>query len=535
MPRFATISDRALIGLIFIAALVLRVVELIVVPHSGYPDADWYVSVARQLAAGQGLTVPYIWNWVDVGSVIPAIGTLPIPAGAHWTPGAAFLALPGVLAGDTPFLRGLPFAVVAAGLPVLGFLVGRTLFARRRDALLVAFAVALPGPVTWFLDVPDNVGLFSLLAGMSLYAVGRLAAATAEERRGRWRLLAGLALGAATWCRPDAFLIAGTIGLLLIWRRRITWRDVAAIALVTGLVVSPWIVRQLLVFGSISPSSATGRILWIRDYGELFSAAGPLTAGHLLSWPGLALSRFLGAIEVTKLASLYLGWMVAAPVVLIGVVSLVRRFPMARVFGLAFLVHAAWSAIVATPHIETGNYLHGSVVYLPLAAAGLVEGGRILARWLTRICPPTSPGLYLAPRVVMPTLLAWVIVCTAFTAYSHLGSDAATTLAEREAVVAALADLPAGAVVISTEPGMIWLETGHPGVPTPSDGPAMVRAAIRAYGVRAWLVTDVDLPRAAALIDPATRPAWVGLPREIRGRDGVVFATLLPIIDIPPP
>ena len=542
-PDISGVSDRTLLISIGLIALILRVTELILIPTSSYPDADWYVTLARQIAAGHGLTIPYIWNWVDVGAGIPLHPILPIPAGAHWLPGAAFLALPGVLAGGTDFLVHLPFVIVAAGLPMLGFLVGRRLFVRRRYALMTAFAVALPGVVTSTLDQPDNMGLFALLAGIALYSVGRLI--EGAEPRWRWRVLAGVSLGLAAWSRPDAVLIALAIGLLVIWRSRIRIRDIAAIAGITGLIVAPWAIRQLAVFGSISPSSSTGRILWIRTYNELFMAGGPLTPDHLLAWPGLLASRLAGIVDVSFHASLYLGWVVAGPIVLIGVIRLARRSPLARVFLLAFLIHAVWSALVATAHVDSGNYLHGVTVYLLIAGAGLIEGGRWIANLLRRFWPGSRPIRYMMARATLPVLLVWVIICTITSSYVHQGVESAGSTAERAAVAVALRDLPANMVILSAEPGLVWTTSGHPGVPTPIDGPELVKAAIRSYHVGAWLVLDSDLKLsfAPSLIDPATRPSWIGTPQPIYATipdlsgatHSELYATLLPILAMPPP
>ncbi len=54
--------------------------------------------------------------------------------------------------------------------------------------------------------------------------------------------------------------------------------------------MSPWWLRQLAVFGSISPSTASGRVLFIRDIGEWNSITAPATLDHLL---GMGIGPFL--------------------------------------------------------------------------------------------------------------------------------------------------------------------------------------------------------------------------------------------------
>ena len=48
------------------------------------------------------------------------------------------------------------------------------------------------------------------------------------------------------------------------------------------LVMAPWWLRQLAVFGSLSPSTASGKVLFIRDIGEWNSITTPATLDHLL-------------------------------------------------------------------------------------------------------------------------------------------------------------------------------------------------------------------------------------------------------------
>ena len=57
----------------------------------------------------------------------------------------------------------------------------------------------------------------------------------------------------------------------------------AVIAGIAGVVVvSPWFLRQLSVFGSLSPSTASGRLLYIRDFSEWNSISTPATLDWLL-------------------------------------------------------------------------------------------------------------------------------------------------------------------------------------------------------------------------------------------------------------
>ena len=64
------------------------------------------------------------------------------------------------------------------------------------------------------------------------------------------------------------------------------WAAVACFGLFL-LVVAPWFVRQLVVFGSLLPSSASGRVLFIRDIAEWNSITSPTHARRTSSGQGI--------------------------------------------------------------------------------------------------------------------------------------------------------------------------------------------------------------------------------------------------------
>ncbi len=106
-----------------------------------------------------------------------------------------------------------------------------------------------------------------------------------RDRRGRSRV-AGLLAGFATLSRNDGLLVLAALGIAFIWdrwrRRVIPWSAAAACVGLFVLVMAPWWLRQLAVFGSISPSTASGKVFFIRDIAEWNSISIPATLDHLL-------------------------------------------------------------------------------------------------------------------------------------------------------------------------------------------------------------------------------------------------------------
>ena len=100
--------------LLYALALVVRAVLIALFPYPAYPDSEYYVDVARQLHAGNGFNVDFIWIFAEVGGTIPADPTLPIPSNAHWMPLASIVQVPFLAVfGDVPWAAAAPFALFA--------------------------------------------------------------------------------------------------------------------------------------------------------------------------------------------------------------------------------------------------------------------------------------------------------------------------------------------------------------------------------------------------------------------------------------
>ena len=118
---------------LFAAALAARVAAGVLFIGPAYPDSFYYVNLARELAAGHGFTVDYIWNFVDVGGTLPAQPMLPIPSNAHWMPLAALFQVPFIWAlGATAFASALPFWFIGALAAPLTFVIARDAGTRSR-------------------------------------------------------------------------------------------------------------------------------------------------------------------------------------------------------------------------------------------------------------------------------------------------------------------------------------------------------------------------------------------------------------------
>jgi len=277
-------------------AMVVRALLFALHPDAAYPDSYYYADVARSLQAGHGFNVDFIYSFIDVGGRIPSHPGLPIPSNAFWMPLASIVQLPSMwLLGPSPLASAIPFALIGSLAAPLTWLIAREMGCRPRVALAAGIGVAIPAGASIFMAQPDNFSLFQVLGTAAIWFTVRGLAGH------RWSFaLAGVMVGLATLSRNDGLLLGGVVGLAFVWDRRRAWRSkgtrapaipwryaVACFGLFV-LVVAPWYLRQLAVFGTILPSSATGQTLFqaacfgfaafLANFGGgiLYAVAGPL-------------------------------------------------------------------------------------------------------------------------------------------------------------------------------------------------------------------------------------------------------------------
>lgn len=510
---------------LFIAAFWVRALVAAGYDDPAYPDSFYYANLARQLAEGAGFQMDYVWNFVDVGGRLPAEGRLPIPSNAHWMPLAALVQVPFIwLFGPVPLAHGLPFWIIGATAAPICYLIGRDAGLSQPQALAAGVLAAFPGALTQFLAQPDNFALFMPLGALALWACGR---GIRGDRRAF--ALGGLVVGIATLSRNDGLLLGVPFALAFLadrwraWRARrggrigasaVSWRSALACAGGFLLVTAPWYLRQLLVFGSFSPSAESGRILWIRSYGELYSATGETTLGSFLSQgPEALVASRVGGLAAALLIFAGLPLLLyLVPFTAVGA-WVRRRDPL----FVPWLVYAATlflvSGLLFAVHVPFGTFLHSAVALVPhaylLAIVGVAEAVVRVARRRPHWNVPLATRNFTAAAVV-------VGVGGAIGSVWRTESDWREEARMRAPIVAELARTPPGERVMSPDAGAYRYHAGRPGIVTPNDPLPVIEQALRAYDVR-WLVLERDhlVPALAPLLAGTERPAWLSAPRVV--------------------
>lgn len=233
------------LGLICLAALVLRIFAAGFVQHPGIADSNHYYNVASRLIEGQGFTTDYIWMY----SLPPESIVHPEE---HWMPlTSALAALPMALLGHSVHNALIPFILLGALLPLLGYAAARQFCLGETASLFVAAATAA---------LPEMV-LNSVRTDTTIPNVVLVTASILLLNRGIAKqsllpfVVSGALAGLSYLTRNDGLVLAPVVALTLLVAAftgrgsRKLWLGFAGFLVAAALVVAPWIVRNLNVLG----------------------------------------------------------------------------------------------------------------------------------------------------------------------------------------------------------------------------------------------------------------------------------------------
>jgi len=510
-PRLARHGSAVL--LLTALALVLRLVAGFA-QHAQVPEyAAYYTTVAEQVAAGHGLTVPYAWSYLT-----PAVATgldLPRPAFEVWLPAASLVDLPfvGLVGGDAA--SRIAGALAGAALvPLVALLGRRTVLAMgrtRREAdatsLVAAGLVAVSLPFVTGSISSDSQALFGVTTLAGVLLVERALA----SGRGRDLALAGVVLGAGLLTRNEAVFLVAAAALVLVAGRGIAARErvvrAGALVIVAAACYAPWAVRQWLVFGTPMPSQTAANAFSIST-NDIFgwAAPTPTLSTYLAVGPGALVDQRIAAFAHNLLDVLVipaLPWSVAG---LVGVVLLWRARPLRLLMATALAVFAADTLVFPVATLQ-GTFLHGSVPALALLAIGAAWVGLRAVDAVSRF----SAGRDLAAVVgVVVAVVLLVVTNVQAAGYAQWANGVPPRYAALAQGLAA-AGLP-DAVVVASHPSWVWREAGHAALVLPDEDAASILSLAKAYGATVVTADGIDGPwPAAAATTPCLVP--IDLPR----------------------
>jgi hypothetical protein len=508
--------------LLYGLALAVRALLIWHFPYPAYPDSAYYVDVAQAIHAGRGFNVDFLWIFAEVGGKIPLDPVLPIPSNAHWMPLASIVQLPFLaIFGTVAWASAAPFAIIGATAAPLTWAIARDAKASSAVAAGAGILTAIPLLSAVYLVQPDNFSLYQPLVVASLWMGAR-----ALRGSGRAFIAAGLLAGLATLSRNDGMLVLASLGVIFLfdrwraWRSpgtrtpAITFRAAVACVVVFVLVMAPWWARQLAVFGSLLPSTASGKVLFIRDIGEWNSITTPANLEHLLGMGigPLILSRIGGLVAAVMIYVTLVAGVVLAPFMVIGGWTRRRSDDFRPFFAYAGILFA-FAALISAVHVPGGNFIHSAVALAPFSYILALEGVAVAVTWVA--ARRSAWDAAIATRIFSGAVVGFAVLCAV--AGSLVVHSAWESRRERSLAVAATLDAagaPQSDRVMSINVAETKYWSGHGGVVLVNDPLETIQDVARAYDIR-WLVVDKsDSVPAAAPILAGDRPAWVGPPLE---------------------
>lgn len=465
-----------------------RIGAVFVMSHPGYTDAYYYFAAARRLAAGQGLSVDFVWNFLEA----PGFAPLPIASHRFWMPLASAIEAAGIAAFG-PFvgeLRGAQLAtlLIALLIPFVTYVAARRVGLDRAWSALAAFVAGLGGAYAPAWSSLDNFAPVAVLGTAVLLGVDGVAAG----RRGEV-ILTGLALGGLTLARADGALYAIAPLLLL---RRAPGPAVATVT-IAAFTALPWYVRN---FALGYPEGQFARTALLVRYEDFWRLAPP-DPSRYFARPAEALVAKAEALFANAIwAGDGPGTFLLSTLLVLGPLALWWSMrdasPLARSWLVVTVVLYLVHSLVFTAHSTRGSYPHSLAGVLPVAIAlGVAALSHLTSRVGTLLPRVSFVALALLAAVAsVRWMLLWSVDFGApYAARASLASGGAI------ATPALVVDAAAWRYVLA-----------GPTLVTPADGLTAAREVARAYGARTLVLEAVHFSAYDQLYEGLNRaPDWL--------------------------
>jgi 4-amino-4-deoxy-L-arabinose transferase-like glycosyltransferase len=237
------------------------------------------------------------------------------------------------------------------------------------------------------------------------WAIG--AALAFVERRPRWLWLHFICLAVAVQIHLAALaLIPATAVYLLIFRRRVDWRQVAVGVVLAGLTAVPFLVyvwqNRAQIHLPTGGAPATGNPLDALRYSAMISRGADL---HSLAGPGAYLD-YLARVPGLEFAALVMGALLVAGLVGLGWLAWRKRGQRAGEAALIVLVWALALPLFFVVWRSTAVYLHYFIALLP---APYIAAGVIFARGVAWLRWRAARWAAWAAVVGLAAVQAWAV------------------------------------------------------------------------------------------------------------------------------
>ena len=530
-PQRLITGTVLVLGGLYLSALAIRLVAASQLPFPATEPSAYFAAVAESLVHGEGLVSHGVWSYATPPHVVPK------PAFELWLP------LSSLVSAAVMAVLGPSWWAAQVGGAILGALVAplawavahaaaRTaaLDARRSQATALAAGIlaAILGPLVLGAAVPDSTTPFTIFAVIAALLIPRV---LGEPSR-RAGLALGLALGLAYLSRQEVIWMGLTVLLMIAWvlRSRPAGSRVREGAerlwpvVVGGLVVVvPWLLRNLSVFGSVFPGQAVENMFLVRNEDIFAFAERPSAARYLdqglatVLWNPVS-AAWDGIVNVLLVPAFPIG--LAGLIALLGMRhSPALRHPTALVAllvsgGITFCA----TALLFPVATRWGTFLHASGPLLVGLIVVTVLGTDALLARVSRVRHWSRPNVVLGPIAIVTVAALLGVVQLGL-----LSRQAGERQRQMEAVAWSLRDvaeregLEVPATLITDRP--MWLADvlERDAVALPDEGLAAIMQLSRQFAAPWVVIIDERGRYPAALREETARGCLVDAPVELSG------------------
>ena len=502
--------------LICLGALMLRLLLIGSIQHPGISDPNHYYNLGRELANGNGFQIDYVWHYYNPPEAV-------VHPTDWWLPLTGVITAAGMVIGGVNVQAAImPFVLLGAIIPVLAYVAARQ-FGCSEGASLFAAAVSGVLPEFYLNSLRTN----TLIPNVVLVSAALVLFMRWWQGGDRRALLViGVTIGLGYLTRSEDILLIPAFGASLVvyglFKRHSLRRDhwsymLGALALV-GLVVLPWLLRNVDVWGWVSFPDQQ-RIFFWTDFRDLYAYDRPLTFDTMLEaqgWGGIIGKRVFEMLASVKIMIIDLD-LLAVPVIG-GVLLLVWRRDWDR-----------WLTLAPTIFLLAGIF----VFYTGLAPF-FSQGGSFKKAYLSLIPLLIPIGAYALEQAITDHRLRTgamilIVALLAFNAVEVMREDIRFTnnfLDNMEKVVIELDTLPdttgEGEIVVMTQDQFVMSFLGVKAVQIPFESREKILEVAQRYDVDYLL-----MPPARPVLDPLFNGAdsdsrFVPV-REIAGTNMVLY------------
>ncbi len=495
---------------LFFICIIVLVITTTFQTVPGYMDAEYYYLGGLQLVKGEGFTEPILWNYLDNPAEIPH------PSHAYWMPLASIIAAGSMwMFGLQNFLTAkVGFVLLGIPIPLMTAFLAERITGNQHWATTSGFLAIFSGYFLPYITTTDTFAINMLLGGSLFLLLPKF-----TSLNGLTIFISGIIAGLMHLSRADGIIWAAVFTILLGFSGKknnivlkTRFKFIAVFICGYFLVMGPWMVRNLSVFGTILSPGST-RTIWLTNYDQLFSY--PVSKLTFQNWwaSGIVeiLKTRLWALGVNLQRVLAeQGLIFLTPLILLGLWKY-RSDIRIRAGVWAWLLTFGLMTFIFPFAGARGGLFHSSAALQPLFWTLTPAGLEQFINWgyRNRGWNPKQASLVLGSAVILFAAILSVFLFTQRVIGINDGELAWNQTASKYQVYeTALIDLGAAKddiVMVKNPPGY-HVVNNRKAIPIPEGNAQTLYDAAKRYAAR-YIILEVDHPE--GLTDLYEQPSMV--------------------------